>query len=176
MRELSPLVARACARLSGVPGSQDVGESNLAWEEIAIQIGSLAVLLGSLGSGTPADPLPSTAARITRAVRMVDDAQESELTVQRLAGEAGLSPYHFLRTFEQVTGVTPHQYIRRARLQRAAAELLAERGNVLNIALDCGFGDVSNFNRAFRSEFGRSPREFRRQGLRADALVESRCA
>jgi AraC family transcriptional regulator len=36
---------------------------------------------------------------------------------------------------------------------------------VLDIALDCGFGDVSNFNRAFRREFGMSPRRFRWQGL-----------
>jgi AraC-like DNA-binding protein len=81
----------------------------------------------------------------------------------------------FSRTFEQVTGVTPHQYLRRMRLRRAAAQLLAERGNVLDIVLDCGFGDVSNFNRAFRGEFGMSPKEFRRQGLRAEVLVERCC-
>jgi AraC-like DNA-binding protein len=46
----------------------------------------------------------------------------------------------FLRTFQQLTGLTPHQF-------------------VLDIALDCGFGDVSNFNRAFRNEFGENPRQ-----------------
>jgi AraC-like DNA-binding protein len=40
--------------------------------------------------------------------------------------------------------------------------LAAEPGKVIDIALDCGFGDVSNFNRAFRTEFGVSPRVFRR--------------
>ena len=78
-----------------------------------------------------------------------------------LAREAGLSPYHFLRTFERITGVTPHQYVLRARLREAAIRLVAEPGNVLDIALDCGFGDVSNFNRAFRTEFGVSPRAYR---------------
>jgi len=78
-----------------------------------------------------------------------------------LAREAGLSPYHFLRTFERLTGITPHQYVRRARLRDAASRLAAEREKVLDIALDCGFGDVSNFNRAFRSEFGVSPLAFR---------------
>ena len=78
-----------------------------------------------------------------------------------LAHEARLSPYHFLRTFEHLTGLTPHQYVRRARLREAATQLLTESGKVLDVALDCGFGDVSNFNRAFRAEFGVSPRVFR---------------
>jgi len=48
-----------------------------------------------------------------------------------------------------------------ARLREAAVRLVAEPGTVLDIALDCGFGDVSNFNRAFRTEFGMSPRAYR---------------
>ena len=84
------------------------------------------------------------------------------MTLGSLAREAGLSRFHFLRTFERLTGVTPHQYVMRARLREAAIRLVAESGNVLDIALDCGFGDVSSFNRAFRNEFGVSPRVFRR--------------
>src|SRR6266568_3308792 len=106
---------------------------------------------------------PSAVARVTRAVRMIEESRESELTVGRLAHEARLSPYHFLRIFVQLTCVTPHQYVRRARLRDAAMRLGAERVKVSDIALDCGFGDVSNFNRAFRREFGLSPQEFRAQ-------------
>jgi len=84
------------------------------------------------------------------------------LTLADLAGEARLSDYHFLRTFEQVTGVTPHQYVRRARLREAAIRLSASHAKVLDVVLDCGFGDVSNFNRAFLKEFGESPTAFRR--------------
>jgi len=78
-----------------------------------------------------------------------------------LAREAGLSPYHFLRTFEQLAGVTPHQYVRRMRLREAAVRLVSKKEKVLDIALDCGFGDVSNFNRAFRNEFGANPRSWK---------------
>jgi len=63
--------------------------------------------------------------------------------------------------FHQVTGVTPHQYVRRARLRLAATRLMVEPHRILDIALDSGFGDVSNFNHAFRAEFGVSPRFFR---------------
>jgi AraC-like DNA-binding protein len=85
------------------------------------------------------------------------------LDLGALAREARLSPYHFLRTFERLTGVTPHQYVLRARLREAAMRLLHERSKVLDIALDCGFGDVSNFNRAFRAEFGANPLTWRTQ-------------
>jgi AraC family transcriptional regulator len=105
---------------------------------------------------------------VTRVVRTIERHSDAGLTLGRLAQEAGLSPYHFLRTFERLTGLTPHQYLRRARLREAAIQLAYSepRSKVLDIALDCGFGDVSNFNRAFRAEFGVSPRVYRLQAGR----------
>jgi AraC-like DNA-binding protein len=94
-------------------------------------------------------------------VRGIERDPDSVLTVARLARDARLSPYHFLRTFESVTGVTPHQYVLRARLRRAAIRLHDDPARILDIAFDSGFGDLSNFNRAFRAEFGVSPRAYR---------------
>jgi AraC-like DNA-binding protein len=93
--------------------------------------------------------------------RAIERNPEAAHTLGSLARQAGLSPYHFLRTFDHPTGVTPHQYVLHARLREAAVRLATESGRVLDIALDCGFGDVSNFNRAFRAEFGANPRSFR---------------
>lgn len=153
LRDLSPFVARACA---GVTGDADV-----AWEELSIELGARVVDLAT-GCSPTLNRLPSNAeARVSRTVRRIEDGPDARLTLKSLAREAGLSPYHFLRTFEQITGVTPHQYVRRTRLREAASKLLAEPGQVLEIALDCGFGDVSNFNHAFRAEFGVSPRAYR---------------
>jgi AraC family transcriptional regulator len=81
--------------------------------------------------------------------------------LRSLAQIAHLSPYHFLRTFEELTGTTPHQYLLRARLREAAIRLRIESTRVLDIGLACGFGDISNFNRSFRAEFGMSPRAYR---------------
>jgi AraC family transcriptional regulator len=62
--------------------------------------------------------------------------------------------------------VTPHQYLLRLRLQRAAFRLRIEPAKVVDIALESGFGDVSNFNRSFRAEFGVTPRIWRKLGNR----------
>jgi AraC family transcriptional regulator len=90
---------------------------------------------------------------------MIDHDPDIPYDLRGLAQFARLSPYHFLRTFEGLTGTTPHQYLLRGRLRRAAFRLRTESTKILDI----GFGDVSNFNRSFRSEFGVSPRVYRAQ-------------
>jgi AraC-like DNA-binding protein len=154
LRPLSALIARACAASTAASG--------VAWEEVAVQLAA-AALRADRGLGRDDSPVaPSALARVTRAVRFVERHPDTRLTLDTLAREAGLSPYHFLRVFEGLTGVTPHQFILRARLRSAALRLAAESTPVIDIAFDAGFGDVSNFNRAFRAEFGHTPTAHRR--------------
>ncbi len=148
----SAAIARACAGLTC---------TLLAWEEISIQLAARAVQIAHGMETEPGSATPSAVARVTAAVRRIERDFAAGLDLAELACEARLSPYHFLRTFQKLTGVTPHQFILRRRLREAALRLASERGNILNIALDCGFGDVSNFNHAFRADFGVSPRGFR---------------
>jgi AraC-like DNA-binding protein len=155
LRVLTPLVAQACAGL--------LGTGEMAWEELSIQLAARAVQLASGTSPHTAAASSAALARISRAVRQMARHPEARLGLGPLAREAGLSPYHFLRTFQQWTGLTPHQYILRLRLREAAMRLVTERARVLDVALDSGFGDVSNFNRTFRAEFGVSPRLYRQR-------------
>jgi AraC-like DNA-binding protein len=91
------------------------------------------------------------------------DAHSSEpIKLERAAQQVGLSPYHFLRLFAKVLGVTPHQYLVRSRLRQAARLLADESLSVTGIALDVGFADLSNFVRTFRRAAGVSPSSFRR--------------
>ena len=155
LRLFSRLIARAA---DGAMGSPDT-----AWEEIGVALAAGASGAGAGTGGRDARGLPPNAvARVTQTVRLIERHPDARLTLARLARDARLSPYHFLRTFERLTGVTPHQFILRARLREAALALASEAKSVLDTAFDCGFGDVSNFNRAFRAEFGVSPREYRR--------------
>jgi len=153
VREVSGLVARVCRGIAGL--------SEMNWEELAVQLGARALELANDGKRPNEDAAASTLARVTRSVRAIERA-EGALSLAVMARVAGLSPYHFLRTFERLTGVTPHRYVRRMRLREAAVRLTREKAKVLDIAFDCGFGDVSNFNRAFLEEYGMSPRRYRK--------------
>jgi AraC family transcriptional regulator len=154
LQSLSPLVARAEL---GVTGS-----ATLCWEELAVRLAASAVRLAHGVSPCSSKAGPNAEARVTRTVRTIDEDPHEQLTLRALAREADLSPYHFLRTFERLIGVTPHQYLLRARLRKAAIRLVSGSEPVIDAALGSGFGDISNFNRAFRAEFGVSPRIFRR--------------
>jgi AraC-like DNA-binding protein len=153
LRESTSLIAQACA---GLAQSADV-----AWEEIGVRIAARAARLAGRAAYAPARAPASALARVTRIVREIERQPSAPLTLRQLAADAGLSPYHFLRTFQQLTGLTPHQYVRRARLRDAALRLAVDRGRIIEVAFESGFGDVSNFNKAFRAEFGVSPGGYR---------------
>lgn len=158
LRETSALVARAATGASRL--------REVSWEETAIEVAAVAVRAsGGVTRGRTAAP-PGALARVTESVRRIESDPGAPTTLAQLAEEAGQSPFHYLRTFRQLTGVTPHQFMLRTRLREAAARLLAEDARVIEIALAAGFGDVSNFNRSFRAEFGVTPTEFRRRSVR----------
>jgi AraC family transcriptional regulator len=157
LRASAPIVARACTALGGAVDA--------SWEELAIQVAVTTAKLANDVRPDGLEPSPSAMSRVTRIVRAMEHhPQAAALPLTRLAQDAKLSPYHFLRTFTRITGITPHQFALRARLREAALRLTFERTRVIDIALDCAFGDVSNFNRAFRGEFGVSPRAYRARG------------
>ena len=154
IRALSPMVTRAVLGVSA--------PDEMPWDELSVMVAgtTLRVSAGLSSSDRRSSPLNADA-RVVHAVRTIDRYPASAWTLNRLANVSGLSLYHFLRTFDRITGVTPHQYVLRARLRHAAVRLVRESGGILDLALDCGFGDISNFTRAFRNEFGVSPRRYR---------------
>jgi AraC-like DNA-binding protein len=153
-RVLAPFVA---AGSTGV-----TTDAEIAWDEMAVTLAVRVMRLVDGMSVAESRNLPAGAlARVVDTVRWIDEAPQAELGLDQLAEHARLSPYHFLRTFEQATGVTPHQYVLRSRLRAAAQRLADTRDKIVEVALDCGFADLSNFNRAFRAEFGMSPRDYR---------------
>ena len=152
-RALSPLVSRASELLAGADPA--------AFEALGVQVLAQSIQMERGIVPRPIEAEASSLARVTRVLRIIDNDPEVPHDLNALAKIAGLSPYHFLRVFEGLTGTTPHQYILRGRLRRAAIRLRKEPTRILDIALGCGFGDVSNFNRTFRAEFGISPRAYR---------------
>jgi len=91
----------------------------------------------------------------------IEQQTTQPINLETMAQRAGLSPFHFLRMFSKVIGVTPHQYVVRSRL-RHAARLLAEGDRpVTDVALEAGFADLSNFVRTFHRAAGVPPGSFR---------------
>ncbi len=94
---------------------------------------------------------------------------DEDVPLASLSAAARLSPFHLHRLFRSVAGETPKQYTLRLRLSRGAAMLLSGSDGVLHIAQRCGFRSHEAFTRAFRRQFGVSPRTYRRRGLTAPA-------
>ncbi|MBK9082276.1 MAG: helix-turn-helix transcriptional regulator [Rhizobiales bacterium] len=116
------------------------------------------------------EPAPRAARRVCDAVRRIEahvGRGEQAVPLDVLAAEAGVDRFHFLRSFRAAVGVTPHQYLLRLRLGRAAERLRRNDEPVTRIAFDCGFGDLSTFNRRFRRVMGASPLDWRRRARRS---------
>jgi AraC-like DNA-binding protein len=128
-------------------------------EELALELAGTAIELAG-HTRRVAAPSPHEG-RMSAVLRYMAAHSAEQHTIAALATMAKLSPYHFLRSFKSVTGVTPHQWLLRARLQTAAGKLALTKAPVTEIALDVGFDDLSNFTRTFRAEFGASPRQYR---------------
>lgn len=82
------------------------------------------------------------------------------LTLDDLAGAAGVSRFHFARLFRVSTGSSPMAYLMRLRIGRAKLLLLRGDRSVCDIAAALGFCDQSHFSRTFRRITGQTPREF----------------
>lgn len=97
----------------------------------------------------------------------INDHYAEELTLDSLAGRFFISKYHLSREFGRIVGRSVHRYITQKRLA-AAKQMLGVGRSSSMVCQHCGFGDYSNFYRAFKSEYGISPKEYV-ANLREDA-------
>jgi len=137
------------------------GRSDVGLDEVGALFASRFV---EVVSGRPREPAPANARDRRRAVETalwIDAHSHRQIDLEHAAGHAGISPFHFLRLFSSVLGVTPHQYLVRSRLRHAARLLADDDRPVTDVAYDVGFGDLSNFVRTFHRAAGVSPRRFR---------------
>ena len=91
----------------------------------------------------------------------MDRRYAEQLDIPALARAALTSEAHFIRTFKQTFGETPHRYLQRRRLERAMALLRETEQPVTEICLDVGFTSLGTFSRTFRRVLGMSPTAYR---------------
>jgi len=133
-------------------------------------------------SGREAKSLEVTARDRRRAVEAalwIEAHSHEHIDLAGAAAAAGLSPFHFLRLFTRVLGVSPHQYLVRSRLRQAARLLAGEAGEgraITDIAFDVGFADLSNFVRSFHRAAGVAPLKFRQAARGKRKILQDRLA
>jgi AraC-like DNA-binding protein len=152
------------------------GRSGLGLDEVGLSLAARFVKLVSGNNGRKSGVTGKDSRRAVQTALWLDARSQEPVDLEAAAREAGLSPFHFLRVFSRVLGVTPHQYLVRARLRRAARLLADEGRSITDIALDAGFADLSNFVRTFHRAAGVSPRGFRRAARGERKIFQERLA
>ncbi|VXC75462.1 conserved hypothetical protein [Pseudomonas sp. 8Z] len=101
------------------------------------------------------EPVAVARARELMGARLIDPP-----SLEELADEVGLSPFHFARTFRRATGLPPHAWLKQRRLEQARA-LLRDGCAPLSVAMQLGFADQSHLSRQFKQAYGIAPGAYR---------------
>ena len=107
--------------------------------------------------------------RLCRARDLLREVREPSPSIADLAREVQISPFHFIRQFEAVFGVTPHQFRIQARLDAAKCLLAAGHYSVTDVCMEVGFSSLGSFSALFTQRIGEAPSAYRR---RVRAMVQ----
>jgi AraC-like DNA-binding protein len=144
-------LAQARELISRTLRRADLSALSLNREEPAAAAGSKELCSGGLP--------PRRARQVTEYIRL---RLAERISVNELAGIAGLSRSYFCRAFRATFHVSPRQFIEARRIEQAQRLMLETDGSLLQIALACGFGEAAHFSKTFRSAMGLSPSRWRR--------------
>jgi AraC-like DNA-binding protein len=150
------------------------GQSDIGLDEVGHLIAQRLVEVVSGKAKKPARVTARDRRRAVEAALWIDANSHRQIELEDAARQAEVSPFHFLRLFSGVLGVTPHQYLLRSRLRRAARLLADDDKAVTDIAYDVGFGDLSNFVRTFHRAAGVSPLKFRQASRGQRKILQER--
>jgi AraC family transcriptional regulator len=148
-----------------LPAFQRPNEASALFIE-HVTIAMLTHLCGSYGGarqGTPFSKGGMTRLQATRAKEFLAAHCADDFSLVDVARACGLSRGHFTRAFRVATGLTPHQWLQRYRIDKAKDQLLNRALSIADIAVSCGFADQSHLTRVFSRLVGDSPAAWRRR-------------
>lgn len=119
--------------------------------------------LASGGGACVVEPEEDGMRRLGKAVETIAANYKAGVDMAALAAACGLSRTHFRRLFRKTFGKSPQGYLNQLRIAVAMSELAGSRKPIGEVAVRCGFGTLSSFNRMFKTHNGCSPREWRRR-------------
>jgi AraC family transcriptional regulator len=108
-----------------------------------------------------------------KALFVIERNLNRDLTLSELAESCGVSRFHLAHAFGEMTGLSVMDYVRRRRLSEAARALASGASDILNVALEAGYNSHEAFSRAFKSQFGKTPDQVRKEeSVSGIALLE----
>jgi len=108
-----------------------------------------------------AAPITSSAYAIQSCLTYINEHFSEDYSLDTLSEKFGYSPSHFEHSFKDITGSTPFVYINRIRIIKASEMLKSTDKKITDIAAECGYSNISYFNRTFKKIMGVSPKEYR---------------
>lgn len=112
---------------------------------------------------TKASTQREIAKRLQQSLEFLYEHLTDPFSLDQLAQSAAMSKFHYLRSFRQAFGTTPHRFAEQLKLNRAKKLLLLSQSPIQEIAYHLGYQSSDHFSRSFRSSFHQSPRQFRKQ-------------
>lgn len=100
--------------------------------------------------------------KLKQSVEYIQEHLGEDLSLSDIATELGMSRYYFCHLFKKSTGLSPHQYLIRQRIEQAKHLLKNTDQNITFVAMECGFANLSHFAKCFRKVTGINPNQFRK--------------
>ncbi len=101
--------------------------------------------------------------KIKTILTYVSDNYHNDISIEEIASRCFYSKSHFMKFFKNNMGISFIQYLNDYRLEKASTLLLESHDNILDIAIACGFDNLSYFNRSFKKKFGVTPGAYKRK-------------
>lgn len=157
------------ARWNDYARSGDPMKASMAVDELLLRIERIrfdayTLLPGAADVASAVDGLDHHSSPIVvRICEFITDNFREEIDSSDIASAADIHPKYAMNVFKKSTGMTLNDYVNLMRLSYAQALLIQDEANVLQVAMDSGFGSLSAFNKSFRKIAGMSPTDFRRE-------------
>ncbi len=113
-------------------------------------------------AGIPSEQEQLDAGRVRSLLDYMEKHYQEDISLEALSTHIAVSESVCLRSFKRLLGTSPIQYVKQLRLEKAAEQLRSSGKSAKDIALNCGFNDVSYFTKIFREKYGQTPREYRK--------------
>lgn len=159
------LSARALDRLADTVVALLGGKAGTPGEASSLAYDAAMALVDDVSGPGAAEGAAGLPSWLIRVMLHIEAHLGDTLSIDQLAGVAGLSRAHFVRQFTRLTGSPPSDHVARLRMARAARLLQSNQLSINEIAASVGFADPNYFAKAFRRAFDVSPTEFRLSGL-----------